>query len=590
MAIYHCSVKVIGRNEGRSAIAAAAYRSGTMLTSIYDGLTRDYRKKGWIEESEIIIPKNAPVEYMDRSKLWNAVESVEKTVNAQLAREVEVALPLGMTREEQKEVLHRFVNENFVSKGMCADVAIHNPPVRNDKNQPITIDGTVTKDKSKMQFINPHAHILLTVRPIDENGKWEDKSKVEYLCVKDGIEKALTADEYKKASQEGWEKQFKYIDGKKKIWLPASVGEARKLKRVNRTPKTSKFGRKNPRVEYWNSPDRVLEWRKSWEECVNDQFEKMNVDTRIDCRSYEDQGLEILPTIHMGPAATNMERRADRLIREGKNEDEVVRSDIGDINREIKEHNKFVIGAKKWIEDELNKLKEALNIQEPKGDVIDLVKWCDDNGYILRPTKSKYAKGFSEYACRDMQEGYVVKEFVIKNRIYTSAQMHAFENKIKKKLSENEAEELTLSQRVNQLKDVTSAYSKLQSVKGTYDEREGKGILGRAIYTKMHKEDIDEYNKLLAEIEKKLNGEKIAPGKWKKEMKTLDKKIEDQKMSLVFVDIIENTIKDGPVEFFFQQIKKSKEEVKEAEVARQKELEEQEEDLSAKKKKDQNLS
>ena len=196
-----------------------------------------------------------------------------------------------------------------------------------------------------------------------------------------------------------------------------------------------------------------------------------------------------------------------------------------------------------------------------------------------------------------MQEGYVVKEFVIKNRIYTSAQMHAFENKVKKKLSENEAEELTLSQRINQLKDVTSAYNKLQGVKGTYDEREGKGILGRVIYTKMHKEDIDEYNKLLAEIEKKLNGEKIAPGKWKKEMKTLDKKIEelrkeieDQKMSLVFVDIIENTIKDGPVEFFSQQIKKSKEEVKEAEVARQKEMEEQEEDLSAKKKKDQNLS
>ena len=545
MAIYHCSVKVIGRNEGRSVIAAAAYRSGTQLISEYDGLTRDYRKKGWIEESEILLPENAPLEYMDRSKLWNAVERIEKTANAQLAREVEVSLPVELTREQQKEVLHRFVQENFVSVGMCADIAIHNPPQRNDKNQPIDADGKPTKDKSKMIFNNPHAHILLTVRPIDENGKWEDKSKVEYLCVKDGIEKALTAEEYKKASHEGWEKQFKYIDGKKKIWLPASIGEERKLKRVNRTPKTSKFGRKNPKVEYWNSQDRIPEWRKSWEVCVNDEFQKLKMDMHIDCRSYEDQGLDLLPTIHMGPAATNIERRADRLVREGKPESEVYRSDIGDINREIKEHNKFIIGAKKWLEDEIEKLKSAF---KKESEVEDFIKAIEEQGYILRKPKTDYSKHFSSAELQQMQSPGQAKEFVIKYKIYTFKQMQAFQNRTKKDLANNEKQCLTCSDRIKRLKDLSSTYIKLQEVKTAHDECQSKTVVGKLIYAQTHKEELQEYEKVNAAFQGMLNGEKITPKKWNKEIAELQKKldalssqIEEQYKAVVYTEEIEET-------------------------------------------------
>ena len=104
MAIYHCAVKIIGRSAGRSSVAAAAYRSAECLTNEYDGIEHDFTKKGWVEFTEIILPENAPVEYKDRSTLWNAVEAVEKSQDAQLAREFEVALPAELTREQQIEL------------------------------------------------------------------------------------------------------------------------------------------------------------------------------------------------------------------------------------------------------------------------------------------------------------------------------------------------------------------------------------------------------------------------------------------------------------------------------------------------------
>ena len=96
MAIYHLSVKIIGRNSGRSAVAAAAYRSGDTLTNHWDGLTHDYSRKGWIEHTEILLPEHAPGEFKNRSALWNAVEAAEKSGSAQLAREIEAALPIEL--------------------------------------------------------------------------------------------------------------------------------------------------------------------------------------------------------------------------------------------------------------------------------------------------------------------------------------------------------------------------------------------------------------------------------------------------------------------------------------------------------------
>lgn len=358
MAIYHCSVKVIGRNAGRSAVAAAAYRAGEKLTNVYDGVEHDFTRKNWIEFKEIICPDNAPKEYQERSQLWNAVEKAEKSSNAQLAREFEVALPKEMTRQQQIEVVETFIKENLVSQGMIADVVIHNPPVMNDRHQPIDVNGNVTTDKDQMQFINPHAHILCTVRPIDKNGKWEKKSQIEYICKKDKEEKAFTADEFKDAKLEGWEKQYLYYMGKKKEYYTASEAEEKDLKRVNRTPKTTRYGRKNPTVEYWNSKQCLYEWRKQWGKIVNDKFESMKSNIRIDHRSFKDQGKEEIPTVHMGVSATNMEKRAEREIKEGK--EKVEFSDVGNLNREIKRSNRLIQKLKETIEHFSDNLQNVL--------------------------------------------------------------------------------------------------------------------------------------------------------------------------------------------------------------------------------------
>lgn len=162
MALYLCSFKNITRSEGRSAVAAAAYRAGEKVTNRWDGVTHDYTKKQGVVHTEILLPPEAPAEYLFRAKLWNAVEAAEKSTNARLCRECLLALPTELNREQQVQLVRDFVEQNFVALGMCADVAIHDPQGRESEN--------------------PHAHILLTVRPINERGKWEPKSQVEYRC------------------------------------------------------------------------------------------------------------------------------------------------------------------------------------------------------------------------------------------------------------------------------------------------------------------------------------------------------------------------------------------------------------------------
>ena len=162
MAIYHCSVKIGSRGKGQSAVAAAAYRSGEKLTDQETGLISDYTRKGGVVFSEISLCDNAPAEYSDREVLWNAVHHIEKTKDAQLWREIEVALPKELDRAEQIETVREYV-KGLNAQGMCADWSLH------DKG-----DG------------NPHAHIMLTVRSIDPSGKWASKSRKVYDLDENG--------------------------------------------------------------------------------------------------------------------------------------------------------------------------------------------------------------------------------------------------------------------------------------------------------------------------------------------------------------------------------------------------------------------
>jgi ATP-dependent exoDNAse (exonuclease V) alpha subunit len=148
---YRLSVKIIGRSAGHSSVAAAAYRSGEKLHDDRTGLTHDYTQKKGVEGSVILAPDNAPAWVQDREKLWNEVERAENRINSQLAREVVVCFPRELSKEQREELAKNFVQNEFVNKGMIADVSFHN---------------TRADDGGE----NPHAHIMLTFREITPDG------------------------------------------------------------------------------------------------------------------------------------------------------------------------------------------------------------------------------------------------------------------------------------------------------------------------------------------------------------------------------------------------------------------------------------
>lgn len=276
IAIYHLSIKIISRGKGKSAVAASAYRASEKITNAYDGVTHDYTRKGGIAHTEILLPEHAPAEYADRAVLWNAVEKIEKNRNSQLAREIELALPVELSMEQNIELVRAYCRQHFVSAGMCADICIH------DKNDD-----------------NPHAHVMLTMRPIQQDGSWGAKSKKEYILD----------------------------ENSQRIRLSSGAFKTKKVCTVD-----------------WNEHDKAEQWRAGWAEAVNAALERQGVAERIDHRSYERQGVEQIPTVHLGVAAFQMEKRG-------------IRTDLGDRNRQIALDNKML----RQLRARINKLKSGLD-------------------------------------------------------------------------------------------------------------------------------------------------------------------------------------------------------------------------------------
>ena len=303
MAIYHLEAKVVSRGAGRSAVAASAYLSCSRLYNDYDGVQHDYTRKQGLTWQQVFLPEYTPQEWQDREKLWNAVEEVETAKDSRLAREFVVALPIELSREQQIELLQDFIREQFVSDGMCADAAIHDT------------DGH-----------NPHAHILLTVRPLDEQGHWQYKTEKEYLCMRNSEEQGFTAAEFKSAQADGWEKQYPYKVGKKKVYMTPSAAGAQGLVRADKHPKSTRYGRQNPISERWNSEEQLAAWRAAWADVTNRHLERSGHDERIDHRSNAARGLDEQPTIHEGVTARALERKG-------------VIADRCEINRQIKADN-----------------------------------------------------------------------------------------------------------------------------------------------------------------------------------------------------------------------------------------------------------
>ena len=291
MALFHLNVTQIKRSKGQSAIAAAAYRAGEKLYSEYYGETSDYTHKGGVICSEILLPSHAPREYADRQTLWNAVEKAERGKNAQLAYSFDIALQNEFSLDESIALARQFLLEHFVSRGMVVDFAIHVP------------------DKEDGGIQNPHFHVMAPIRPIEPNGKWGMKQRRVYELDEDG-NRILDAD-------------GNYV--------------------FNAVPTTD-----------WGSPETLEFWREQWAAMCNARFEEKGIGERIDHRSYERQGIDLLPTIHEGPSVRQMEAKG-------------IRTDKGEFNRWIKATNSVIRDIKKKIAALLDWLKEVKEeLSKPK--------------------------------------------------------------------------------------------------------------------------------------------------------------------------------------------------------------------------------
>ena len=264
-------------------MAAAAYRSGEKLHSEYYGEDSDYTRKGGVICSEILLPSHAPPSLSDRETLWNAVEKVERGKKAQLAYSFDIALQNEFSMRENIELARQFLLQNFVSRGMIVDFAVHSP------------------DKENGGIQNPHFHVMCPIRPVEPDGKWDNKQRREYVLDEDGNR---IRDE-----------TGNYV--------------------FNAVPITD-----------WGSPETLEAWRQAWAELCNAKFAEKGLDCRIDHRSFERQGVEQIPTQHEGPTVRAMEAKG-------------IRTDKGDLNRWIRKTNAMLREAKQKIAALIDWLKEV---------------------------------------------------------------------------------------------------------------------------------------------------------------------------------------------------------------------------------------
>ena len=273
IALFHFHVTQIKRSAGQSAVASAAYRAGEKLHSEYYGEDSDYTRKGGVICSEILLPSHAPPEYADRETLWNAVEKAERRKKAQLAYSFDIALQNEFSMQENIALARQFLLENFVSRGMVVDFAVHQP------------------DREEGGIPNPHIHVLCPIRPIEQDGKWGLKQRRVYELDEDGN---------RIRDQNG-----EYV--------------------FNAVPTTD-----------WGSPETLEHWRQTWAELCNAKFAEKGLDVRIDHRSYERQGVELLPTVHEGATVRAMEKKG-------------IRTEKGEFNRWIRATNAVIRDIKKKI-------------------------------------------------------------------------------------------------------------------------------------------------------------------------------------------------------------------------------------------------
>lgn len=374
MALFHFCVKQISRGRGnrppQSAIACAAYRAGERLYSDYYGDVSDYSHRRGVVYTEIMLPPQAPREYADRQTLWNAVEKAEKNSTAQLAYSFDIALQNELSREENIALARAFVRKNFVNAGMVADLCIHEK-------------GT---DENDIQ--NPHFHVMTTMRPINPDGTWGFKQHREYALD---------------------EKGQRIFDTQKQQYVFKAV------------PTTD-----------WGRPETLERWRQDWAAICNDKFAEKGLFCRIENRSFERQGIDLIPTVHEGPAVRQMEAKG-------------IVTEKGELNRWIKATNTLIQNLRRKIKTLIKWLHKEQSIPQkpPTPTLVDILSQY----YSAR---NAIANSYSQYGSQKAKVGNL-KKFAGSIQFLQSRHLNTLE--------QLESYLTSLSARVDTLKKSTQAKS-----------------------------------------------------------------------------------------------------------------------------------
>ena len=383
------SFKIISRGKGQSCMASCAYYSGEKKYSEYECCWKyPHSSSSRVKWVEVMLPPNAPRAYADPQTLWNAVDAAETSVNAQTARSMLFALPCELTDEQNLALVRDFCQKEFVDKGMVCNFFYH------DKG-----DG------------NPHVHIMLTLRAMDENGKWLPKSKNVYALDENG----------------------------KRIRAPNGSWKRVKVNTVD-----------------WNERRYGEIWRQDWAAAQNAALESAGRLERVDMRSLERQGVEDrLPQKHLGPTASALERKG-------------VSSERGDENRKIISLNKVLASLQKtvrgigaWL-DELRKAVSRQQIIESPDDypLSEVISAYLDMRKDGRETWNRYAQ--EKGAVHDLKDGFKAVSFLSNLELYTVGQLGQYIAETQRTFSKIKAESTAKERRI---RDIDALFGAIQTIR-----------------------------------------------------------------------------------------------------------------------------
>ena len=459
----HTHVDIVARSKGHSVIAKAAYNARDKLQDEYYGKTHDYSKKEDLVFSKIFLPEHIPKEFSNREYLWNSVEKIEKSKNSQLARNLLFTLPRELNEQDRIKLIGEFIEENFTSKGMIADCNIHNPMASDHEEQ-------------------PHAHILLTLREIDEKGNWKPKCRKEYILDENGEKIKLKSGNYKS-------------------------------RKVN--------------LNDWNEPDKAKEWRENFSKKANEYLARNNINKRIDPRTFKEQGREELPQIHLGTSSYQMEKKGIQTERGNQNRKIIA------LNLEFRKLKEELSKLTSWIGSLLGSLQvkydeykqEKKEEYENKAELFNLYEYIS----IYYDLQGEKARKLNPYASNkkigaDLRRFSKARIYLKDNNLKTIADL---QEKISTLQSQNKKVSQDIKAKTTRIENLNKCFAYADIIKDNkkvFEEWNSKSLFKDSFYNS-HKDEIDKYKRARAILEKITGSSAIKSKDWKKEIQTLEDEI-----------------------------------------------------------------